>query len=46
MEEEIRRVYRDFGSLGYSVRFITKAKISAREGRKRELRNNIGGTKN
>ena len=38
LEEEMCKIYSDFGSLGYNVRFITKAKISARQGKNHELR--------
>ena len=38
MEEEVSRIYKDFGSLGYNKKFITKAKISAKAGRDHELR--------
>ena len=37
MEQEMRKIYSDFGNLGYNVGFITKAKISARKGRNHEL---------
>ena len=37
LEEEERRIYADFGKLGYSRRFIEKAKISARRDREHEI---------
>ena len=38
MELEERKIYEDFGNLGYSPDFITKAKLAAKQGRTRELR--------
>ncbi|CAL4069790.1 unnamed protein product, partial [Meganyctiphanes norvegica] len=38
MEEEEKRIYEDFNSLGYSKGFIAKAKVSAKKGRAREIR--------
>ena len=42
LEEEEKRIYNDFSSLGYSRKFIDRAKVSAREGRTRELRIRAG----
>ena len=42
LEEEERRIYADFGKLGYSRRFIEKAKISARRGREHEIQVRLG----
>ena len=39
---EERKIYEDFGKLGYSKSFITKAKISAKQGRVREVRIRAG----
>ena len=39
LEAEEMKIYKDFGSLGYGMRFITKAKISAKEGRNNEQDN-------
>ena len=38
MESKERKIYEDFGRLVYSRSFITKSKISAKEGRDSELR--------
>ena len=38
LKAEERKIYDDFTSLGYNVKFITKANISAKEGRNHELR--------
>ena len=38
LEEEERKIYEDFGRLGYSRSFVTKARLSARQGRDREVR--------
>ena len=38
LEEEVCRIYADFEKLGYTKSFIDKAKLSAREGRDREVR--------
>ena len=42
LEREERRIYADFGKLGYSRRFIDKAKISARRGREHEIQVRLG----
>ena len=38
LESEEQRIYDDFGRLGYSKSFITKAKVSARRGRDHEIK--------
>ena len=38
LEDEVCRIYADFEKLGYTKSFIDKAKLSAREGRDREVR--------
>ena len=42
LEAEERRIYADFSKLGYSRRFIEKAKISARRGREHEIQVRLG----
>ena len=42
IEEEECKIYEDFGKLGYSKSFINKARMSAKEGRKREIRIRMG----
>ena len=42
LEAEEGKIYEDFGKLGYCRSFITKAKISAKVGRDRELRIRAG----
>ena len=38
IEEEECKIYEDFDKLGYSKKFITKARMSAKEGRNCEIR--------
>ena len=38
LEAEERKIYDDFGRLGYDRKFIDKARLSAKIGRKREIR--------
>ena len=38
LDKEIEKIYADFTRLGYSRRFIDKAKISAKKGRNHEIR--------
>ena len=38
LKAEEKKIYDDFTSLGYSVKFVTRAKNSAKEGRSNELR--------
>ena len=42
LEAEERKIYHDFGKLGYSRNFIDKAKSSAKKGRHREIRIRAG----
>ena len=42
LEAEESRIYSDFEKLGYSKNFITKARLSARQGRDREERIRLG----
>ena len=42
IEEEECKIYEDFDKLGYSKNFINKAKMSAKEGRNREIRIRMG----
>ena len=42
LEAEERKIYHDFGKLGYSRNFIDKAKNSAKKGRHREVRIRAG----
>ena len=42
LETEEHKIYEDFDKLGYSRNFVTKAKISARQGRDREIRIRAG----
>ena len=42
LEAEERKIYHDFGKLGYSQNFIDKAKSSAKKGRHREIRIRAG----
>ena len=42
LEAEERKIYGDFDRLGYSKSFINKAKISAKQGRTREIRIRLG----
>ena len=42
IEEEECKIYEDFDKLGYSKKFITKARMSAKEGRNREIRIRMG----
>ena len=42
IEEEERKIYKDFDKLGYSKNFINKARMSAKEGRNREIRIRMG----
>ncbi|CAL4122622.1 unnamed protein product [Meganyctiphanes norvegica] len=42
LEEEEKRIYNDFSSLGYSRKFIDRAKVLAKVGRTRELRIRAG----
>ena len=42
LRSEEQRIYDDFGRLGYSKGFITKAKVSARQGRDHEIRIRAG----
>ena len=38
LDAELRKIYDDFGRLGYPKSFITKAKVSAKQGRDHEIR--------
>ena len=38
LEAEERKIYEDFDRLGYSKSFVTRARLSARQGRDREVR--------
>ena len=42
IKEEECKIYEDFGKLGYSKTFINKARMSAKEGRKHEIRIRMG----
>ena len=42
IEEEECKIYEDFTKLGYSKSFINKARMSAKEGRQREIRIRMG----
>ena len=42
IEEEECKIYEDFAKLGYSRSFIGKARMSAKEGRQREIRIRMG----